>query len=174
MRLTTPRRLVALVGLLATTACTQMPQTEDTPGIAPQRLSFAMEEVDALKSRGARVWCVPFARNLSGVEIRGNARTWWGQAQDSYPVSQAPEIGAVMVFRATPSMPLGHVAVVSGREGERRLLIDHANWHRNEVSLGMAVIDVSEANDWSRVRVETVPGAFGSVYPVEGFILPDA
>lgn len=173
MRFTTPRRLVALLGLMATTACTQMPQ-EETPAIHPQRLSFAMEEVDALKSRGARVWCVPFARNLSGVEIRGNARTWWPQAQEAYPVSKTPEVGAVMAFSATKSMPLGHVAVVSAKQGERRLLIDHANWHRNEVSLGMAVIDVSEANDWSRVRVETNPGAFGSVYPVEGFILPGA
>ena len=50
--------------------------------------------------------------------------------------------------------------------------IDHANWHRNKISLGMGVIDVSENNDWSRVKVETNPGAYGSPYPVSGFILP--
>jgi surface antigen len=70
-------------------------------------------------------------------------------------------------------MPQGHVAVVSEVVSERKVLVDHANWHRNKISLGMAVIDVSKKNDWSRVRVESVPGTFGSVYPVKGFILPN-
>jgi hypothetical protein len=54
----------------------------------------------------------------------------------------------------------------------RKVLVDHANWHRNQVSLGMAVIDVSKDNDWSGVRVESNPNAIGSLYPVQGFILP--
>ncbi|HBB82303.1 MAG TPA: CHAP domain-containing protein, partial [Sulfitobacter sp.] len=45
-------------------------------------------------------------------------------------------------------------------------------WKRNEVSLKMAVIDVSENNDWSAVRLESQPGAFGSTYPINGFIYP--
>ena len=39
-------------------------------------------------------------------------------------------------------------------------------------SLGMTVIDVSKNNDWSRVRLESNPGAYGSVYPINGFIRP--
>lgn len=27
--------------------------------------------------------CVPFARLMSGIQIFGDARTWWGQAADS-------------------------------------------------------------------------------------------
>ena len=162
-----PRGL-SLLAMMALGACAQSPYE----GLAPDRMAFAMSEVEALQDRGARVWCVPFARNLSGVEIRGNARTWWSQAQGTFPVGHEPTLGAVMAFAPTAQMPLGHVGVVSGIEGERRITIDHANWHRNQVSLGMAVIDVSKDNDWSRVRVETYPGAFGSVYPIKGFIQP--
>ncbi|WP_321170050.1 CHAP domain-containing protein [Pseudodonghicola flavimaris] len=138
-------------------------------------MAFAMQEVEVLQSKGSRVWCVPFARNLSGVEIRGNAGTWWNTAKKtSYDVSHDPEVGSVMVFSATRSMPMGHVAVVSEVLDNHKILVDHANWHRNKVSLGMAVIDVSAKQDWSRVRVESAPGAFGSVYPISGFILPNS
>ena len=36
----------------------------------------------------------------------------------------------------------------------------------------MAVIDVSKANDWSAMQVESQPGAFGRTYPINGFIYP--
>ncbi|WP_291737297.1 CHAP domain-containing protein [Leisingera sp. F5] len=136
------------------------------------RLEYAVQEVQSLQSRGSRVWCVPFARNASGIEIFGNAKTWWAQAKGQFSRGQQPQTGAVMAFRATRSNPLGHVAVVSKVEDSRRIRINHANWRRNKVSLGMAVIDVSAANDWSAVRLESNPGAYGRVYPINGFILP--
>ena len=136
------------------------------------RLEVAVQEVQDLQSKGRRVWCVPFARNASGIEIYGNAKTWWGQAKGLFARDQEPQTGAVMAFSATRSNPLGHVAVVSKVEDSRRIRVNHANWHRNKISLGMAVIDVSEKNDWSAVRLESNPGAFGRVYPVTGFILP--
>ncbi|MBY6065375.1 CHAP domain-containing protein [Leisingera aquaemixtae] len=134
------------------------------------RLEYAVQEVQYLQSKGRRVWCVPFARNASGIEIFGNAKTWWAQAKDQFTRSQEPQPGAVMAFSATRSNPLGHVAVVSKVEESRRIRVNHANWHRNKISLGMAVVDVSEKNDWSAVRLESYPGAFGRVYPVKGFI----
>lgn len=134
------------------------------------RLEYAVQEVQHLQSKGRRVWCVPFARNASGIEIFGNAKTWWAQAKDQFSRSQEPQPGAVMAFSATRSNPLGHVAVVAKVEDSRRIRVNHANWHRNKISLGMAVIDVSEKNDWSAVRLESYPGAFGRVYPVNGFI----
>ena len=73
---------------------------------------------------------------------------------------------------ATGSMPMGHIAVVSDVVSPREIRVDHANWKRNQVSLKMAVIDVSKANDWSAVQVESQPGAFGSTYPINGFIYP--
>jgi len=164
---------ILLIAALGLSACGEAPVGDDSQ-IDPTRRAFAMREAESLRSRGARVWCVPFARNLSGVEIRGNARTWWKQAQGLFDVGKSPSVGAVMAFSATPSMPLGHVAVVSEVVDDRMLRVDHANWHRNKVSLGMAVIDVSDKNDWSRVRVESNPGSFGSVYPINGFIRPNS
>ncbi|MEL7165938.1 MAG: CHAP domain-containing protein [Pseudomonadota bacterium] len=116
---------------------------------------------------------MPYARNLSGIQIRGNAKDWWGKALDRYERSSEPVVGAVMSFRATRGMRLGHVAVVSDIVSAREVVINHANWHRNRVSLEMSVKDVSENNDWTQVRVESNPGQYGKTYPVNGFIYPD-
>ena len=134
--------------------------------------SLAIHEAQSKRAQGVRVWCVPFARTASGVEIRGNANTWWSAAAGEFERSKKPHVGAVMAFAATRGMPMGHVAVVSKVISPREIKIDHANWHRNQVSLGMSVIDVSDKNDWSRVKVESNPGQYGSVYPINGFILP--
>ncbi|WP_353473864.1 CHAP domain-containing protein [Salipiger sp. H15] len=147
-------------------------QTLSDLGLDEGRQELALREAEALQSRGQRVWCVPFARNLSGIDIRGNAETWWGQAKDLYARGKEPEIGSVMAFSKTRAMPMGHVAVVSDVVSPREVLVDHANWRRNEISLKMAVVDVSASNDWSEVRVESNPGTFGSTYPVNGFIYP--
>ena len=76
-----------------------------------------------------------------------------------------------MAFSTSSKLSRGHLAVVSRRISDREIKIHHANWERNKVSLDMGVIDVSEAGDWSRVRVESQPGTYGGVYPVDGFIL---
>ena len=141
-------------------------------GLDLDKRSMALAEVRALQSRGARVWCVPFARNASGVQIRGDAHTWWAKAKGEYGRGAAPRAGAVMSFAATKGMTRGHVAVVSRVVSPREVLIDHANWVRNKVSLGMSVIDVSARGDWSAVRVMSSPGQYGKTYPVNGFIYP--
>lgn len=167
------RTVPFLCAALLAAGCAQAPRdTVSRTGLEPERIAFAVEQSQELRAKGQRVWCVPFARNLSGIDIRGNAKTWWAQAQGRFEQQAEPQVGAVMAFRSTRSMPQGHVAVVSRVLGPRQILIDHANWHRNQVSLGMAVIDVSGKNDWSAVRVESQPDSFGSVYPVAGFILP--
>ena len=120
--------------------------------------------------------CVPFARANSGIELKGNAANWWDAASGVYARGETPETGSVMNFRATGHMRLGHVAVVAAVLNSRMVEIDHANWagpgaSRGGVSRGIPVIDVSEANDWSAVRVGLGhSGTFGSVYPTYGFI----
>ncbi|WP_164657818.1 CHAP domain-containing protein [Tropicibacter sp. Alg240-R139] len=164
-------RTAVVLGLFGfVSACAQGP-TYLT--LDPERQSMALREVAHKQARGQRVWCVPYARNLSGIEIRGNAKTWWGKARNTYERGAEPVVGAVMSFRGTRGMPLGHVAVVSGVVSEREIIVNHANWHRNKVSLKMGVKDVSKNNDWTLVRVETQPGQYGNFYPVNGFIYPN-
>ena len=121
----------------------------------------------------ARLQCVPYARDHSGIEIHGNAHLWWNAAEGRYERGQEPQVGAVMAFRSSGAMPLGHVAVVAQVIDERHILIDHANWSRpGGIETGVPVEDVSEAGDWSEVRVWYGPiGALGSRHnPVAGFI----
>lgn len=171
MTLNNAGRLPALLLLMLLTAACATP--ENRSGLDPELVGRAVQTATELRAAGGRVWCVPFARDVSGIEIRGNAGTWWGKANEVYERGNSPELGAVMVFTATRQLPLGHIAVVSKVESAREIRVDHANWHRNQVSLGMAVIDVSPENDWSSVRVESRPGSFGRAYPVSGFILPE-
>ncbi|WP_444464597.1 CHAP domain-containing protein [Rhodobacter capsulatus] len=147
---------------------------QDRPeGLDPVRRDNAVALASELRARGGRVWCVPFARNVSGIELQGNAGTWWSKASGRYERSHTPEVGAVMAFSATRKMPMGHVAVVSEVVSPREIKIDHANWQRNRISLGMTVHDVSKNNDWSQVRVMSQASAPGRVYPVAGFISKD-
>ena len=164
--------------LLLTTACSQMPAAdiaapEPAYFVDPALQTKAIKEASAKRANGQRVWCVPFARTLSGIDLRGNAGTWWKGAEGNYARGAEPQPGSVMAFRSTKKMPMGHVAVVSEVVSSREILIDHANWSRNKVTLKMPVVDVSEKNDWSKVRVESAPGTLGGIYPINGFIYPD-
>ena len=119
--------------------------------------------------------CVPYARSVSGIELKGNAANWWAAAAGVYQRGSRPEPGSVMNFRATGHMRLGHVAVVARVVNSREVEIDHANWWgpgaRGGVARGIPVVDVSPNNDWSEVRVGLGrSGDFGSVYPTYGFI----
>jgi surface antigen len=171
------RATLLCASLLFLTACgdtiTKSSMSAPAPSsFNPMLQSQAISEAKEKQARGARVWCVPFARTASGVDLKGNAGTWWRAAQGVYYRGKSPEPGAVMVFAPHSSSRLGHVAVVSEVVSERKVLLDHANWHRNKISLKMPVIDVSENNDWSRVRVEGTPGVLGNPRPVHGFVYP--
>jgi surface antigen len=118
---------------------------------------------------------VPFARNDSGISVPGNAWEWWDNAAGVYARGSVPEPGSVLTFRSNGRMRLGHVAVVSRVINAREVEVDHANWWGPGMYGGVArnipVVDVSEANDWSAVRVGLgESGQFGSVYPTYGFI----
>jgi hypothetical protein len=128
-------------------------------------------------SSGGSISCVPYVRQVTGMDITGNAHTWWGNAAGSYARGARPERGAVMAFRSSGGMRLGHVAVVSRIVSAREVLIDHANWEgpgirKGTVIRGASVVDVSDRNDWSAVRVQVGRDdeAYGRVYPTYGFI----
>lgn len=122
----------------------------------------------------ARLQCVPFARDESGVEIYGNANTWWRQARGRYETSSAPEEGGVMVLRGYATANRGHVAVVREVVSPRLIIVDHANWlNAGEITRNVPIRDVSPNGDWSQVQVWHVPGRHwgARTYQVQGFIL---
>ena len=121
--------------------------------------------------------CVPYARQISGIRIFGDAHTWWDQADGHYAKGQIPRVGAVMAFRPHGNMRLGHVAAVSRIVDARTVLLRHANWslidgRRGQVEDNVRAVDVSPGNDWSEVRVWYAPiaGMGTTHWPVRGFI----
>jgi len=123
----------------------------------------------------ANLQCVPFARQLSGVEIYGNANTWWRQAAGRYARSSQPAYGSVFVLQGYNTTARGHVAVVTHIDSSRLIRVDQANWlNGGEISRNVPILDVSPNNDWSQVRVWHIPGGHwgGRIYTGEGFIHP--
>ncbi|WP_226382021.1 CHAP domain-containing protein [Falsiroseomonas ponticola] len=121
--------------------------------------------------------CVPFARMATGMNISGDARMWWHNAAGTYARGNTPERGSILAFTASGGMARGHVAVVSRVVNSRTIHIDHANWggpgiRRGAVMRGVVVIDASDRNDWTAVRVQVGHNddAFGRTYSTHGFI----
>lgn len=136
---------------------------------------------NAVRRAGATNWggisCVPYVRMVTGMDVRGNGRDWWHNAAGRYARSRRPEAGAVLAFASSGGMSSGHVAVVSRVVNNRQILIDHANWggpgiRRGSVMQNVSVIDVSEDNSWTQVRVQVGhdPSLHGRAYPTFGFI----
>lgn len=127
----------------------------------------------AFAQMGRTLQCVTYARAVSGIELRGNAKTWWDKAAGVYERGSAPQVGAVMAMPGISRMPLGHVAMVSQIIGPREVLLDHANWSRpGMVERNVRAVDVSEKGDWSLVRVWHAGSRNLGIthYPVSGFI----
>jgi CHAP domain len=140
-------------------------------------LALGLTVPSAAIAKSRYLQCVPYARQISGIQIRGNAKTWWGQAAGRYERGQAPRVGAVMALPGFGKMRLGHVATVSGIVSDREIRLSHANWsRRGGIERNVRAIDVSEKGDWSRVRIWFASnGDLGTTsYPVSGFIYPNA
>jgi surface antigen len=120
--------------------------------------------------------CVPYARDRSGLAIRGDAWQWWGAASGRYQRNRTPRSGSVLVFMRTSRLPLGHVSVVARVVSPREIRVDHANWGsgtgKGRIARNQPVMDVSPTNDWSLVRVWYARiGSYGATtYPAHGFI----
>ena len=120
--------------------------------------------------------CVPYARKLTNIQIRGNAWTWWDAAKGRYRRGRQPAVGAVLVLRRK-GRSLGHLAVVTEVVSDRVVVASHANWlNRGKIHMDTPIHDVSRSNDWSAVKIWYTPGnVLGrSAYPAYGFIYPGA
>ena len=125
--------------------------------------------------------CVQFVKKASAVALHGNAYEWWDAADGLYNRGTRPASGAVMVFSKTRHLPYGHVAIVQKQIDDRTVIVDHANWsriggRRGHVERSVRVVDVSEHNDWSKVRVwyASLSGVGDTVYSLRGFVYPKA
>lgn len=174
MRFTQAGKTAAVIALLTGACLTVSPNTADAHryrhgGAAHFRFA-------AYHTRGLPVLqCVAFAKEASDVQLPGNAVDWWDNAAGVYARGQRPEVGSVLSFQANGRMPLGHVAVVSDVVDSRNIVIDQSHWNSRGVTRDISVVDVSEANDWSAVRVALARGdTYGSIYPTNGFIYPRA
>ncbi len=121
--------------------------------------------------------CAEFARIFSGIEIFGDAATWWQKAVGKYARGFTPESGSVLVFKPNHGMARGHVAVVSHVLTDRIIQVTHANWSpiggaRGRVEQDVTVVDVSPTGDWSQVKVWYDPShnLGNTVYPTYGFV----
>lgn len=173
--MTTPPRIL-LLPLAAVTASLSIPGV-----LAAQAplVPFANAAVSG-QELPPYLQCVPYAREVSGIDIYGDAHTWWDQAAGRFERGKTPRVGAVMAFIPTGNMRLGHVAAVARVIDSRTVLLDHANWspingRRGQIERNVKAIDVSPDNDWSEVRVWYHPlqGLGTTPWPVHGFIYPD-
>ncbi|MDE1915494.1 MAG: CHAP domain-containing protein [Sphingomonadales bacterium] len=153
-----------------------MPATTRNPGRLANTSSYAAANGETLPGY---LQCVPYARQVSGIQLFGDARNWWSQAAGRYSRGNTPRVGAVMAFQPHGKMVLGHVAAVSRVMDARHVLLRHANWspisgRRGQVERDVLAMDVSPANDWSEVRVWYDPiHSLGTTHwPVSGFIYP--
>jgi len=152
-------RFLSVLLLFALGAC-----ASGTPSLRGAGASF----------REAGLQCAPFARELSGIALYGDAASWWDSAEGRYRREQAPVVGGVLVFRRSGRLPSGHVSVVSRVLAARQIEVIQANWVPGELDEDQLVVDVSEANDWTAVRVWYPPvGQLGAhAYEAYGFVLP--
>jgi surface antigen len=121
--------------------------------------------------------CAYFARLFSGIQIFGDAWTWWNKANGHYAKGSTPQSGAVLVFRPQGSMKLGHVSVVSQVLTDRVIQVTHANWSRiggtrGQIEKNVTVVDVSPRGDWSQVKVwyDGLRDLGSTTYSTYGFV----
>lgn len=143
--------------------------TSDTPLQSPHFSAYKVS---------TPLQCVPYAREKSGIQIRGDAHQWWDRAAPRYNRGQEPRPGAVLVLARTAKMTSGHVAVVTEVMSPRLINVTHSNWgndkySRRVVYSAMRVEDVSRHNDWTSVRFwNPEKNVFGFPYAARGFIYP--
>jgi surface antigen len=121
--------------------------------------------------------CAAFARVFSGIQIFGDAWTWWEKATGHYAKGSTPKAGSVLVFKPQGVMRLGHVAVVSQVLTDRIIQVTHANWSpidggRGKIEQNVTVVDVSPGGDWTQVKVwyDPLRDLGATTYATYGFV----
>lgn len=170
-------RFGAIVAVLVVSACASAPPESVDIAAHPRLVPSDIVEPPRIVGAPSHLQCVPYARQVSGIDLRGDAWTWWDAAAGRFYRGHLPAVGSVLVLSRTNRNPYGHLAVVTHVIGPREIIVSHANWlNRGQIHQNTPAIDVSEDNDWSEVRFWYTPGGQLGVrtYPVSGFIYPPA
>jgi surface antigen len=158
--------LLTLAVGAALSACVSHP-------LPPEISAYTVSDVPRYVEASPRQECVPYARQISGIQIYGDAVDWWNQAAGRYAREADPRTGSLLVLYGYAGPKNGHLALVTRIVSNREIRVDHANWlNDGNLYLNSPVIDVSPDNDWSMVRVfNNREGNMGvRNYPVRGFI----
>jgi hypothetical protein len=132
--------------------------------------------VVTLSDASARIDDVAYVKSVTGIAIPGEAWSWWDGSNGRYARGHRPLPSAVLVFRQQQKLPAGHLAIVTRLLSPRELRISHADWAstwatRGRITGNVPVLDVSRANDWTRVRLwYASSGTVDSVYDTYGFV----
>ncbi len=187
-------RAAAVAGLVASlSACSTPPRQSAGPAKDSRHEVALLEPAAGAESEGqarnaqrrkagrpaivgprSRLQCVPYAREHSKIEIRGDAWTWWNAAKGKYRRGKRPAVGAVLVLKRN-GKSRGHLAVVTEVISDREVIANHANWlNKGQIHLNTPIRDVSRDNDWSAVKVWYTPAnVLGrTAYAAHGFIYP--
>lgn len=167
--------MAALCALLMLASCARTPPGKDNSKATWDAEVLDVWRVARVVDSNPPLLCVPYARQMSRIEINGDASTWWEQAAGRYDRGRTPRMGAVLVFRAARKSS-GHLAVVTQVLNDRLIVVNHANWlNDGRIHERTPVRDVSERGDWSAVQVWYTPGQVwgGGTYATHGFILGD-
>lgn len=170
------RKIASIAVLISLAACGST-QHVRAPLEAPHASSPNNLPAPRIVAAGSPSQCVPHARKISNIQIRGDAWTWWTSAKGNYTRASAPQIGSVLVLSKSDRLRLGHLAVVTHVVGSRKILVEHANWlNRGQVHKHQLVVDISSRGDWSAVRLWHTPSRTLGIttYPVSGFVLEPA
>ncbi len=178
-----PAYFLSLLTVLLLAGCAALPWPDSAATSEAYQVKYSVPppkaSTKAFYTIKEPLQCVPYAREISGIPIRGNAHTWWGQANGQYKRSAVPRVGAVMVLSKTSRLKYGHLAVVKKIIDSRNIEVAHSNWGgdrktRSFVYNHMPVVDTSPNNNWSSARFWNYPSSsYGSIYTVSGFIYPN-
>ncbi len=172
-------QFIFIFPVLLLSACAGQSVIMQQASVAPPVAAEAPNPDGIHPYQGELMQCVPYAREVSGIDITGDAWSWWDGSLGKYERGHQPRFMAVLVLSRTQRLKLGHVAVVIDMLGPREIRVTHANFGSDSISRrivydSMPAIDVSVANDWSLVRFWNYDAkAWGITYEASGFVYPE-
>lgn len=82
---------IFLIASLTASPVSAFAETYENHSLAPNSTGIHMSGMEL----PPYLQCVPYAREVSGIQIYGDAHTWWDQAEGKFKRGKRPKVGAV-------------------------------------------------------------------------------